>query len=75
MKITVSHVHPLEIDVKDDAELEVEENITVDELLDQLDIPQEKQQFVRPEINGEEKRLSAKLNSGDHLHLFMHVNR
>jgi sulfur carrier protein ThiS len=75
MKITVSHVHPLEIDVEDDAELEIEENMTVDELLDQLDIPQEKQQFVRPEINGEEKRLSAKLNPGDHLHLFMHVNR
>ncbi|MFP4686553.1 MAG: MoaD/ThiS family protein [bacterium] len=75
MKITVSHVHPLKIDVEDEEEIEVEDGVTVDELLNEFDIPREQRHFVRPEINGEEKQISAKLSEGDHLHLFMHVNR
>ena len=75
MKITVSHVHPLNIDVEDDEEIEVEDGLTVDELLDELGIPQDQQKFVRPQVNGEEHRISERLSNGDHLHLFMHVNR
>ncbi len=74
MEITLRYVRMLDIsDVDYDSTMEIPAGATVTDVLDELEIDEDKQQFIQPEINGEEERLETTLSDGDELFLFLPI--
>jgi len=73
MKIRLTYVQALNIDKENDTLLELPEGATVSEVYDRLDIPADRQRFVRAVVNGTERRPTYELEDEDNLHLFIHI--
>lgn len=73
MKVRLTYVRALDIDEENDTLLELAEGTTVGEVYDRLDIPPDRQRFVRAVVNGEKQKAAYELEEGDNLHLFIHI--
>ena len=73
MEIEFSCVQALDIKEKNQTSLELPDDTTIKEVMDKLEIPEEKQPHVRAIVNNDEKRPTYTLQGGDKLHLFIHV--
>ncbi len=74
VKVTIEYMGFFRIEgVANNSTLDVPEGLSVEELLDRLEVKQEDRTYLVPIINRQRKRLSAQLQDGDSLFLYYPV--
>ena len=74
MNIQINYSGIIDIkDVPSGAMIDVPEEFDLSQVLDQLGVRREHQKFIIPFVNNDEQSLSARLNEGDKVMLYLPV--